>query len=112
MLKVYDLKDKLSLELLTNDVNLDKSVSGCYIGDLLSWVMANAKGGDVWLTVMGNINAIAVATLLNISCIILTDGASLDQNAKNRAIEENIPVFVTDLNSYDVAIRLSGLLKL
>lgn len=111
MIKVQDLKDSLSLKLLTENVNLNDEVTGCYIGDLLSWVMANAKSNDVWVTVMGNINAIAVATLLNISCIILADGATLDNDAKEKAISQDIPVFVTDLNSYEISIKISKLLE-
>lgn len=111
MIKVQDLKDSLPLKLLTENINLDNEIAGCYIGDLLSWVMANAKNKDVWITVMGNVNAIAVATLLNISCIILADGAALDDDAKEKAISQNIPIFVTDLNSYEISIKISKLLE-
>lgn len=111
LIKVQDLKDSLSLKLLTENVDLNSEITGCYIGDLLSWVMANANSKDVWITVMGNINAIAVALLTNISCIILTDSASLDSEAKEKAIEQGIPIFITDLNSYNIAIKISKLLE-
>ena len=111
MIKVQDLKDALSLKLLTENVDLNSEVSGCYIGDLLSWVMANANSKNVWITVMGNINAIAVAALTNISCIILTESASLDADAKEKAIEQNIPIFITDLNSYNIATKVAKLLE-
>ena len=111
LIKVQDLKDSLSLKLLTENVDLSSEVTGCYIGDLLSWVMANANSNDVWITVMGNINAIAVASLANISCIILAENASLDDNAKEKALEQGIPIFVTELNSYNIAIKISKLLE-
>ena len=62
-MKIKDLADKLNLKVLT-PYDEDKNVTGCYSGDLLSWVMSRAKEGDVWLTVMGNVNAVAVAVLI------------------------------------------------
>lgn len=111
MVKVQDLKDSLPLKLLTENTNLNSEITGCYIGDLLSWVMANANNKNVWITVMGNINTIAVAALTNISCIILAENASLDKDAKSKAIEHNIPIFVTNLNSYNIAVKISKLLE-
>lgn len=111
LVKVQNLKDSLPLKLLTENTNLSSEITGCYIGDLLSWVMANANNKNVWITVMGNINAIAVAALTNISCIILAENASLDEDAKAKAIEHNIPIFVTDLNSYNIAVKISKLLE-
>lgn len=111
LVKVQNLKDSLPLKLLTENTNLSSEITGCYIGDLLSWVMANANNKNVWITVMGNINAVAVAALTNISCIILAENASLDEDAKAKAIEHNIPIFVTDLNSYNIAVKISKLLE-
>ena len=47
--------------------------------------MSRVQAGDVWLTVMGNINAIAVAALSDAACIILTDAAALDEEAKEKS---------------------------
>ena len=74
---VQQLKEALSLKLLAGEEGLSQEVSGCYIGDLLSWVMGRAKAGDAWLTVMGNISALAVASLADTACIILTENAWL-----------------------------------
>ena len=60
---VQQLKEALSLKLLAGEEGLSEEVTGCYIGDLLSWVMGRAQAGDAWLTVMGNISALAVASL-------------------------------------------------
>lgn len=48
----------------------DREISGVYIGDLLSWVMGRAKAGDAWITIMSNINIVAVASLADVACII------------------------------------------
>ena len=64
---------------------MEREITGCYIGDLLSWVMGRAPEDSAWLTVMGNINSIAVATLADVSCIVLVENAALDENAAQKA---------------------------
>lgn len=103
------LCEALNLKVLV-EVQADADVSGCYCGDLLSWVMGKAKTGDCWLTVMGNINAIAVAVLTECACIILTENAPLDEPARLRAIEQGVPIFQTELSSYKIATEISKLI--
>lgn len=107
---VEQLAEQLNIKIHAGIAGANRQVCGCYIGDLLSWVMGRAHEGDAWLTVMGNINAIAVATLADASCIILTENAPLDPEAKERADEQEVPVLVTEKNSYDTAIRIYELL--
>ena len=87
-----------------------REVTGCYIGDLLSWVMSRVREGDAWLTVMGNINAIAVAVLTDAACIILTENAELDGEAAEKADLNNVAVLQSEENSYNLALKLSALL--
>lgn len=105
---VKELKEKLSLSSLTTGGD-EREVHGCYCGDLLSWVMSRASEGNCWLTVMGNINAIAVAVLTECSCIVLTENATLDENAKQRAEQEGISVLTTEKNAYQVAAEFAFL---
>ncbi len=107
---VRQLKEQLELTVLVEQ-NIDKEITGCYIGDLLSWVMSRVQTGNVWLTVMGNVNAIAVAALSDAACIILTDSAVLDEDAKEKAQEQGVTVFSSNANSYQVAVQLSRLLS-
>lgn len=102
--------NKLNLSILVEG-DLDREITDCYIGDLLSWVMGRASENCAWLTVMGNINAIAVATLADVSCIILTENAALDENAKAKAETMGVTILQTELNSYKLATQLYELLK-
>lgn len=102
--------NKLNLSILVEG-ELDREITDCYIGDLLSWVMGRASEDCAWLTVMGNINAIAVATLADVSCIILTENAALDENAKAKAEAMGVTILQTELNSYKLATQLYELLK-
>ncbi len=106
---VKDLKAALSLTSLTSGGD-EKEVKGCYCGDLLSWVMSKAKEGDCWLTVMGNINAVAVAVLTDCACIVLTENAALDENARARAELEGVSILTTEKSAYDIAGEISRLL--
>ena len=66
---VKEMAEACGWKLLAGEEGQDNEVDGCYVGDLLSWVMGRAQAGNVWLTVMGNLNAIAVAALADTSCM-------------------------------------------
>ena len=106
-----ELAQKLNLKPLAGAGGGQNEVLTCYCGDLLSWVMGRAREGSAWLTVMGNINAIAVSTLTDCACIILTEGAPLDEDARQRADIQNVPVYSTDRNAYEMAVKINELLS-
>lgn len=106
---VKELIEKLGLKVLCGE-NTDKKISGCYCGDLLSWVMSRAQEGDVWLTVMGNVNSVGVAVLADVACIVLTENAPLDKDALSRAQQNDVIILQTDKNSYEMAAAISRLI--
>ena len=106
---VKELIEKLDLKVLVED-DLDREVTDCYVGDLLSWVMGRAPADSAWLTVMGNINSIAVATLADVSCIILVENAALDDNARQKAEMHGVNILTTEDNSYRLAVAISRLI--
>ena len=99
------------MKILCEGDSFEREVSGCYCGDLLSWVMSRAQAGDAWLTVMGNVNAIGVAALADTACIILTENAAFDDNALMRAQQNGITVLQTEKNTYETAVLINGLLN-
>lgn len=106
---VSEVCEKLNLKVLVEG-DLDREVTGGYCGDLLSWVMGRAQSGDCWFTVMGNINAVAVAVLADCACIVLTENAHLDDDAKMRAEMQGVTVLATEENSYIMANKLGAIL--
>ena len=110
-MKVKELQEKLNLSFICNE-NLaeQKTVTGCYCGDLLSWVMSRATDGDAWLTVMGNVTSVGVAVLADVACIILTENAPADKDAVKRAEENEVIILGTDKNSYAIAVEISKLI--
>lgn len=108
-MKVKDLKEKLGLTLLCEG-DMEKECEGCYSGDLLSWVMSRAKENDIWLTVMGNVNAVAVAVLTDCACIVLTENSALDEEAKQRADMQGVTILRSEKNAYELSGLISQLL--
>ena len=86
----------------------DKSapVSCGYTCDLLSWVMAHGKAGMAWITVQTHMNVVAVATLHDMACVIVPEGAAVPDEVTAKAGEEGIAM----LSSPKSAFELSGLL--
>lgn len=95
------LVTELKLSVLSQ--GQETEIHGGFCGDLLSWVMANARENNVWFTVMGNINAVAVASLNDVSCMVLCQGSSLNADALDKAIEEGINIFSTNMSIFEAA---------
>ena len=89
----------------------EKEIHGVYIGDLLSWVMGNADSGNVWITIMSNINTVAVATLADVSCILLAESVMPDADTLEVAKAKGVNLLSTSLSAYEAAIRLHGILN-
>lgn len=87
----------------------DREISGVYIGDLLSWVMGRANSGDAWITIMSNQNIIAVATLADVSCIILAENVKLDDDVIAIADSKGINILSSEESSYKIALRLGSI---
>lgn len=88
----------------------ERDISGVYIGDLLSWVMGRAESGDAWITIMSNLNILAVASLADTSCIILAEGVTLEADVIETAKQKNINIISTECSIYDAAVFLSQIL--
>ena len=89
----------------------ERDISGAYVGDLLSWVMGRAQSDNAWITIMSNVNVLAVATLADVSCVILAEGVTLDANLLNLAKEKGVNVFCSSMPIYETAIWFSGIAK-
>ncbi len=107
-MKVSQLIEKLNLSVFTGPDFEDREIDGCYIGDLLSWVMGKAQLGNVWITIMNNVNIVAVATLTDVSCILLCENVKADETVIEKANSQGIIILGSELNAYELASKLSG----
>ena len=104
-MRVNDLIQEGCFKVL-NGGNLDREISVPYCCDLLSIAMGRMPANSAWVTVMGNINTLAVAALADAACIILAEGSHLDEPALNKAKELEITVFETELPIFDAALAI------
>lgn len=86
----------------------ERDIKGAYIGDLLSWVMGKANADNAWITIMSNINIVAVASLADLSCIILAEGVTLDEDVRNAAEAKGINVLSSEKAAFEIATIISG----
>ena len=100
------LAKTLNLEILTLP-DPDHEVEGVYAGDLISWVMGRADQNNAWVTIMTNQNVIAVASLLDLSCVILTEEAETDPGFVALAGEKGVNLLRTPWTTYETCVQLS-----
>ncbi len=103
---VKEIADRLGLKAVCAGENIERTVTGCYIGDLLSLVMSKAQSGDAWITIQGNINVPAVASLTDSSMVIIAENMQLDSAALSRAEQEGIPVYASEKSAFDLACTI------
>lgn len=84
-------------------------VTRAHASDLLSDVLANAPAGGVLLTIQVHLNVIAVALHATQAAVVFTSGMMPEDSVRNKAIEENIPLFTTGDSTFDAAGKLYAL---
>lgn len=108
---VADMVNELGLKVFSGEQGLDREVSGGYVSDLLSDVMGNAGEGMVWITLQTHRNVTAVASLKDLSAVLLVKGFEPDEDMARQAEAEAVPVLGTDLQAFEIAGKLYGLLN-
>jgi hypothetical protein len=93
---LQDVIEQLDLKTLTEKKDFSTVMpSAGYASDLLSCVMAGAQKKGVWVTLQAHANIVAVAALLDLSAVIITEGAMPDIATIAKANEENITLLTT-----------------
>lgn len=105
---VSDILTKLPATCVTGSEMQDRQVDGIFCCDLLSLVMGRAKANDAWLTVMGNINAVAVAVLSDVACIIVCEGMDVDESAILKAKAQDVIILKTELPIFEASIAVDS----
>ena len=103
---VKDLIDKNWYKVVNEGDETDREIEKVFCCDLLSIAMGKAPSGCAWVTVMGNINTLAVATLTDAAVVILAENAQLDENAAAKAAQQGVTVLATELPIFDAALQI------
>ncbi len=106
-----EIIEKLDLKVFCGMEFLERGVTGGYVSDLLSDVMGNAEEGAVWITLQSHLNVVAIASLKELSAVILINGISPDDTIVAKAVEEKIPLLGSADPAFDVAGQLYEILK-
>ncbi len=88
----------------------EREIDGVYIGDLLSWVMGRAQMDNAWITIMTNVNVIAVASLADTSCVILAEDVDMPEDLVQTAREKDVNILRSSDPIYETALRLAALI--
>lgn len=102
-MKVGELAEKLELILFSGEAGLENEITGGYVSDLLSDVMGFAQEGQVWITLQTHQNIMAIASLKDLSAVILVKGFEPDEDTLAHSEEEGIPVLGTQLTTFEIA---------
>ena len=97
---------KLELTVVAETGALDETVSGGYVSDLLSHVMGQAKAGQIWVTMQGHQNIIAVASLVGLAAVIVAGGVEPEEQTVVKARDQEVVLCKTNLSTYEVVGRL------
>lgn len=100
----------LNLKVRCCEDKLDKDVKGGFAGDLLSDVMANSRDGDIWITRQVHQNIIAVASLRDLAGIILVQNSEPAKDTLEKAVNEGIPIMVTEMMAFDVIGKIYNII--
>lgn len=110
-MKISELAELINLRVISGTGGLDREITGGYVSDLLSDVIGNAKEGNLWITLQSHHNIIAVASLKDLSGVIVVKGNMPSEETIKKSNEENIPVLSTEEDTFSIAGVIYDLLK-
>ena len=108
-MKIKEIIEKLNLEVRTSADKLDREVKRGYSSDLMSDVMANSKQGDIWVTLQIHQNIVAVASLNNLSAIVIINDRKPENETIEKAEKEGIPILLSKLPAFELIGKLYNL---
>ena len=108
-MNVQEIAQALDLRIEAGNFALNREITGGYCADLLSCVMARAKVGNVWVTLQAHPNVLAVALLLEMAAVIVTEGAPIPDELKAKADVEGIALLATSHTTFWVVSELAQL---
>lgn len=103
-IKLQTLLPALRAEPLTDKT--DAEITGCYISDLLSDVLAHASPGVLWVTIQTHRNVVSVASMKDIGAVLFTCGRKPDPGILAEADEEGIVLLSTPLTTFEAAAKI------
>ena len=101
---VNDICKKIEATVVCGDTS--KRFDGVYVGDLLSRAMSHVTCDNLWVTIMSNVNVVAVATLTEPAAVVLAEDVELQSDALAGAEENGITVLRSPLSAFEICAVL------
>ena len=104
---VKELIEKIDCTVVYMAANaVEQEVKKPFCCDLLSVAMSKVPEGAVWVTVMSNLNTLAVASLTEAACVIIAEGIVIEETIKEKAKEQEITLLSTELPVFDMSLAV------
>jgi 2-keto-3-deoxy-6-phosphogluconate aldolase len=100
--------EELGLHIVSGQ-DLAREITGGYASDLLSCAMAGGREGNVWVTLQAHPNVVAVASLVGMSAVIITEGVVPDPETVRKAQENGVTLLATPKTTFAVVGELFAL---
>ena len=101
-MKLEEMIEKLNLQVKAGANRLDNEITGGYASDLLSDVLANSEAGNIWITLQIHHNIVAIASIKELSGIVLVNDRQPEEETISKAEEEDIPIMVSSLSTFEL----------
>lgn len=108
---VRELIDSGKFTLVNEGDDTAAEITKVFCCDLLSVAMSHAPQGCAWVTVMGNMNTLAVASLTESACVVMADNAEMDASGLAKAASQGITLLRTTMPIFDAALLIHGMLE-
>lgn len=101
-MKVRELAEQLKLKVVGGVSGIENEITGGYTSDLLSDVIGNAEQGNIWITLQTHKNVMAIASLKDLSAVLLVNNHQPEIDMLQQSNEEHIPVLVTNEPAFSI----------
>jgi ATP-dependent Clp protease adapter protein ClpS len=103
---LLQLIEEMHYSCLSGKMLPDRVVRSAYVSDLLSDVMGKAQPGMVWITSQVHKNIVAVASLKELSAVIVVNERHVDPEVLEHAEAEEVVILTSGLPAFETAGRL------
>lgn len=104
---VKEFAEKSGYQIVNLADNAEEiSIREPYCCDLLSIAMTKVPEGAAWVTVMSNINTLAVASLTEAACVVVAENVVIEESFVQKAKEQGITVLHTELPVFQASLQI------
>ena len=104
-MKITELINALNAKIVSLPAP-EREITGGYCGDFLSFVMSRAPENSAWFTIMNNTNVAAVASLTDVSVVVLCEDVQPDEQLKKAVADKGIALITTKLAVFEAARKM------